>query len=236
MPSDNPGSIKAVLFDLDDTLFDHRHASRSALALVQKTHHAFGSVPLDVLELVHRQRLEELHLEMLSGKWSLAEARAERYRLLFVEYGHTPTQAEIENIVAVAREAYVANRQVVAGTMELLAQLHADNIKIGIVTNNIVSEQVEKLAVLGLTDFVDVMVTAEETGVTKPNPLMFTLALERLGVTAEEAAMVGDSWQSDVLGAREAGIRRIFWLNRYREECPDITLATPIQELIEVRL
>ena len=235
MPDSNESRVKAVLFDLDDTLFDHRHASRTSLAELQLIYDVFGAVSLDALEVVHRRLLEELHLDMLAGKWTLAEARAERYRLLFQEHGHEATKDDIDKIVATARAVYVANRQVVVGTLELLHRLRAEGIKIGIVTNNFVAEQVEKLEVLGLTELIDVMVTAEEARVTKPNPLLFQLALDRLQVSAEEAAMVGDSWQSDVVGAWEAGIRRIFWLNRYDEECPDPKMATEIG-LLEQKL
>ncbi len=227
-------AVKAVLFDLDDTLFDHRYASRCALATLQSTYALFGAVSLDALEGIHRRLLEELHRDMLAGKWTLAAARTERYRLLFVEHGHTPSQELVEEVTTAARTTYVANRQVVTGTLELLYQLRKHGLKIGIVTNNLQAEQVEKLAVCGLTDLVDVMVTAEEVGTSKPNPVMFELTLERLGVTADEVVMVGDSWESDVVGAWNAGIRHIYWLNRYGEDCPDATLATAIDTLDKV--
>ena len=53
---------------------------------------------------------------------------------------------------------------------------------------------------------------SEEAGVSKPDPRIFRIALERLGCAAGEAVMVGDSWSADIVGARAAGIRAI-WFN-----------------------
>jgi putative hydrolase of the HAD superfamily len=53
---------------------------------------------------------------------------------------------------------------------------------------------------------------SEEAGVSKPNPLIFRMALDRLGVSAADAVMVGDAWIADIMGATRAGIRAV-WFN-----------------------
>jgi len=92
-----------------------------------------------------------------------------------------------------------------------------------------VLEQDEKLATFGLWPHVDVLVTSEECRTTKPDPAIFRVALERLGVAADEAAMVGDSWQNDIVGATQCGIRAI-WLNRHGDTCPDPGLAAEVTD------
>ena len=57
----------AVLFDLDDTLFDHRHCARAALEAVRASHAAFAGVDRDEFELSHSRHLEALHLQVLAG-------------------------------------------------------------------------------------------------------------------------------------------------------------------------
>ena len=84
--------------------------------------------------------------------------------------------------------------------------------KIGIVSNNVLDEQQEKLLVCGLDRFVDELVVSGEVGVSKPDPLIFHTAMNRLGVSEDETVMVGDSWIADIEGARAAGIRAI-WFN-----------------------
>jgi putative hydrolase of the HAD superfamily len=68
---------------------------------------------------------------------------------------------------------------------------------------------------------------SEEVGVLKPDPHIFRIALERVGCRAEDAVMVGDMWDIDILGARAAEIRAI-WLNRFGLANPDPALATKI--------
>ncbi len=101
----------------------------------------------------------------------------------------------------------------------------------GVVTNNLVAEQIEKLAHLDMTHLVDALVISEEAGVRKPDPAIFRLALARCGASANEAVMLGDSWGSDVLGARAAGIRAV-WLNRASLPCPGPKLCSEIRSLL----
>jgi FMN phosphatase YigB (HAD superfamily) len=80
------------------------------------------------------------------------------------------------------------------------------------------------LEACGLTPLVDVLVTSEEVNHLKPAPEIFYAALERLGCEASEAVMVGDSWDIDVSGALNAGLRAV-WFNRdgiERSAAPDV--------------
>src|SRR4051812_26249639 len=74
--------IRAVLFDLDDTLFDHRHGAREALAAVRDSHDALAGFDMAELERRHAEILEVLHLRVLAGEIGLDAARLERFRTL----------------------------------------------------------------------------------------------------------------------------------------------------------
>jgi len=79
---------------------------------------------------------------------------------------------------------------------------------------------------LGVKPYLDFTVTSAEAGAEKPNPAIFRIALERAGVSAQEAVHVGDQYGLDVVGARESGISPIL-LDRsdmYSEinDCPRI--------------
>ena len=60
-------TVNAVLFDLDDTLFDHEQAARAALASVHRSHKTFTLWPFDAFEQAHARALEELHVDVLTG-------------------------------------------------------------------------------------------------------------------------------------------------------------------------
>lgn len=204
-------AIKAVLFDLDDTLFDHAHCARAALGTVRASHSCFSTVALDVLQESHSAILDELHGDVAVGRVPLDTARIERFRRLYRFAGHEADDALATATAAAYRQAYLDARRPVDGARELLDALRP-HVRIGVVTNNLLAEQREKLRHCGLDRLVDELIASEEAGVSKPDPRIFALALARLQCTEKEAVMVGDSWANDIEGARAAGIRAI-WFN-----------------------
>ena len=232
--------MSVILFDLDDTLFDHQHCSRAGLVAVQKTYAGRIEGPIDEVESAYRTLLEQWHEKVLDGLMSIDESRIERFRVLLSNKQTVATDDESQAAARCYRDAYAAAYRPVPGSIELLRRLKAER-PIGIVTNHVVSEQVKKIGTIGVAPFVDELVVSEEVGVAKPDARIFAAALSRLGGTPDEAVMIGDSWSSDILGATEMGIRAI-WLNRYDRPCPDSSLATeirslePVDDLVELIL
>lgn len=203
--------ITAVLFDLDDTLFDHRGCAREALAAVQRSHEPLREMAFDVLERTHASFLEALHGDVMRGRVSLEVARVERFRRLLDAVGAPVEEQAAANLAAMYRDAYRTVRRAVAGAPALLAAI-ARHARIAIVSNNLLEEQQDKLRTCGLDASVDALIVSEEAQVSKPDPAIFRIALERLNASPSEAVMIGDSWTADIVGARAAGIRAI-WFN-----------------------
>ena len=218
---------RAVLFDLDDTLFDHRGCSRDALLSVQKAHDALGAMGLEDLERAHSQVLEELHADVMLGRVPLEQARQERFRRLLAMSGDTPVEEAVARIAAEYRDRYKQVRRAVRGARDLLAVV-GTRARIAIVSNNLFDEQREKLEECGLAPFVDALVVSERVGVSKPDPAIFVAALDALQVRAADAVMVGDSWSADIAGAQAAGLRAI-WFN------PQGAIAPGDQAVAELR-
>jgi putative hydrolase of the HAD superfamily len=219
---------QVVLLDLDDTLFDHTHSSLTGLRALREAYAPLARLELEALAKIHSNNLEAMHALVLRGEMSVDEARFARFRALAADCGAPSLDAA--ELAAVYRAAYLRARRAVPGAAPLLAAIRA-RAKVGVVTNNVVAEQVEKLAHLGMTALVDVLVVSEEAGVRKPDAAIFRIALERCGASADDAVMVGDSWGSDVLGARAAGIRAV-WLNRAGLPCPGPASCAEIQSLL----
>jgi putative hydrolase of the HAD superfamily len=203
--------ITAVLFDLDDTLFDHRGCAREALTAVHQSHEGFQATAFEALEHAHAAFLEELHREVMLGRLPLETARVERFRRLLGACGADADETAAARIAVVYRDTYRAARRATSGAAALLAAL-APHARIAVVSNNLLEEQQDKLATCGLDRFIDALVVSEEVGVSKPDPEIFRVALERLRVGPESAVMIGDSWHADVAGAHAAGVRAI-WFN-----------------------
>ncbi len=221
--------MKSVLFDLDDTLVDHLGACRAGLAAVRAELGGLPPVSVRELELAYREILSDMHPDVVHGRIGRQEARLERFRRFFAFYGCPAAAETVAQAQHVYKSAYLASRRTVPGAHGLLEALHG-RVKIGIVTDNVVAEQVDKLQRYDLERFVDELVVSEEVGVSKPDPTLFRVALERLGCKPEDSVMVGDSWERDVLGAQPLGIACV-WLNRYSAACPDPGLATEIDSL-----
>lgn len=222
---------RAVLLDLDDTLFDHEQAARQALQRVHGSHTAFSLWPFEAFEREHASVLEELHVQVMLGERSVDDAREERFRRLFTAAGVGEGQQRVRSTAAAYRETYLAERRAVDGALDLLTALKP-RVRIGIVSNNLLEEQQGKIRLCGFEPFIDALVVSEAVGVAKPDPAIFAHALAELGCEADEAVMIGDSWLADIEGARAAGIRAI-WFNRNRREPPPG--APSIQQITALR-
>lgn len=88
------------------------------------------------------------------------------------------------------------------------------------------------LPATGITALWDGVITAAEAGYAKPEAPIFRLALERAGVPASRAIMIGDSYERDVLGARAAGIPRAILVDRHRARTvDDVPVITTLDAL-----
>ena len=215
-----PGSLPdAVLFDLDDTIFDHVFTGRNALGQLRRAQAFLRRRPLREVWAEYSRLLEAVHPAVAAGLLDLTAARLERFRRLAEFCGVRVSEAEAASLSRSYRSHYQALRRPVPGVRRVLERLHGRTI-VGVVTNNQVAEQEEKLSFLGVRDLVDFLVISEGVGVSKPDPRIFEIALERAAAEPTEAVMVGDSWENDVIGARAAGIRAV-WFNRFGAPNPE---------------
>jgi putative hydrolase of the HAD superfamily len=116
-----------------------------------------------------------------------------------------------------ARRSEWAIDPVAIPTLEALAPRY----HLALVTNGAPDVQREKLAATGLGRYFAAVVISAELGIGKPDRRIFGAALDRIGASASDAVMVGDSLERDVAGARGAGLRTI-WLER-DDAAPDRT-------------
>jgi putative hydrolase of the HAD superfamily len=213
-------ALRAVLSDLDDTLFDHHRATRDALSSIRAQHAIFSGWSIDELQRRHSGHLEVLHVEYLNGRLSADEARRERFRRLLAEARDAADPEQAMDIARSYRQAYERCWHPVAGARALLELVKAQGLSIVVVTNNSVQEQREKLERTGLWALVDRLVTSEDVRSMKPDPEMFHAGLDAAGATTAEAVMLGDAWAIDIEGARRIGLRAV-WLNRFDLRSPD---------------
>jgi putative hydrolase of the HAD superfamily len=105
-------------------------------------------------------------------------------------------------------------RRLVDGAKETLDALKKKGYRLGVISNNDGTCR-QKCESLGIAEYFEAIVDSALEGIRKPSPKIFRTALERMKVSADEAAHVGDMYGSDVLGARDAGITPV-WYNPHK--------------------
>ena len=94
-------------------------------------------------------------------------------------------------------------------TMAILIYLKSKGYRLGAITNGKNIKQWEKLVRLNIHHFFDIVITSEEVGVEKPDPLIYTEALRRMRCEADKSIMIGNKLDVDCVGAVNAGMSAI---------------------------
>lgn len=193
--------LKAMLFDFGGTLafLDFELLAREFSREGRK---------LDALALEHAEYAGRAAIDrvLMNPGAEVAASYGEFFRAWMAAAGipDEEIQAHGARFTEIHREATLW-RVVRPGTFEALERLKSAGYKLAIVSN--AEGQVESDARrFGLAPFFDVIIDSHVVGVAKPDPRIFEITLERLGLAPDEVRFAGDIYSIDVLGARAAGI------------------------------
>jgi putative hydrolase of the HAD superfamily len=188
-------SLRAVAFDLDDTLYPEHSYVRSGFKAVARTlEHLLGEPRDSLLE-------EMLALLEINGRGRI-------FDLILERRGRHDVQV-VKDLVRSYRHHLpdIYLDPVVPG---LLVHLRSRGLKLGLLTDGLRVMQRNKLNALGVVEFVDVVICTDELGgkdCWKPSPVGFQKLVECLGVGADEVLFVGNDPIKDIEGARAVGMR-----------------------------
>jgi HAD superfamily hydrolase (TIGR02253 family) len=192
--------IRAVVFDLDNTLVDFMGMKRQAIdAAIRAMQDAGLKLPAEKI----RARIDEIY--KLKG----IEFQNVFDQLLYDEFSKIDYKILSSGIIAYrrAREAaLVPYPHVYMTLMELMKM----QLRLGVVSDAPVKEAWLRLSYLNFHHIFDAVVTFDDTGERKPAPGPFRKVLEKLGVRPVEALMIGDWAERDVVGAMQVGMKTVF--------------------------
>jgi putative hydrolase of the HAD superfamily len=192
--------IKAVVFDLDNTLVDFMAMKRQAVDAAIAAMRDAG-LKLPAAEI--RQRIDEIY------KQKGIEFQNVFDQLLFDEFSKIDYKILSSGVIAYrrAREAALVPYPHVYMTLMELTKMQ---LKLGVVSDAPAREAWLRLCYLNFHHIFDAVVTFEDTGERKPAPGPFKKALERLGVKPAESLMIGDWAERDMIGAKQVGMKTVF--------------------------
>ena len=203
--------IKAVFFDLYNTLLGYEPSREKIEAQI------LSSFGIEVApEALHRPLLkadeffftENALLRMSERSKEDVTALYARYQtVLLKEAGIEPSRGLIGGILR--KWQTVKFKQVLYDdVLPALNELKGRGLILGLISN--IDRDITPLFdELGLAPLLEVIVTSQETGHTKPHPAIFQEALRRARVKPQETMFVGDQYQIDVLGAEKVGMKGV---------------------------
>ncbi len=191
--------IKAVIFDLDNTLMDRDHAFRafSERLVADYLGHVDEGLARDII-----------------GYMRITDADGYREKRGFfeelVERLPWATKPSVDELFAYYQEHYMKEAQLMEYAHQAITACREQGFRLGMLTNGTYEIQYGKVLHLGLEDKFDVILTSGEAGIKKPDKQIYEMILERLGTSGAETVFVGDHPVNDIWGAAQVGMRGVF--------------------------
>ncbi len=209
--------ITDVFFDLDHTLWDFDRNS----ALTFEKIFELNNISIDITDFL------EQYVPINLKYWKLfREARIEKDVLrfgrlndTFLALGKTMDDGVIHKLSDDYIHHLTTFNYLFEGTIEILTYLKP-RYNLHIITNGFGEVQYKKLSRSKIDQFFNTITHSEMVGVKKPDPKIFNHALSLANTTVSNSVMIGDSYEADIIGAKNIGMKTIF-LNIYNENFED---------------
>ncbi|WP_433501212.1 HAD family hydrolase [Sphaerimonospora sp. CA-214678] len=226
--------IRSILFDLDETLFDHRGAVAHGVTRWTESVAPDHEPPPETLTLW--RELEDKHLPAWhSGECTFEEQRRRRLREFCRRLG-LPVPPDLDEAYARFLTHYETAWAAFPDAVPMLDDLsgYGRGLTLGVLTNGMPLQQEAKLRRLGLLDRLDPVLTPDALGDRfKPDPECYLRAAAKLGLRPDEVLLVGDNLELDAVGPARVGMHGV-WLDRHGTGRPVPAPVVTITSLSEL--
>lgn len=199
--------LKAVIFDLDDTLCNTSEIIDEALIATFEGHLVhFPEKKVEKLLAINHQAFKEV---FLNPNIPVPSATILIWFRIFELANAKPQLKTIFTIIEQIRQEVRKRIKLLPGAREIVDYLIYKHIKIGILSNGVFLEQAEKLIILNLDSKIEYLVTPDICLADKPNKKAFQYILEKLETDPVDTIMFGDTPNIDIFGAKNVGMKAI---------------------------
>lgn len=207
--------IKAVIFDLDNTLYNFDAANECGIqSLAAYTEPVFGWDYIKMKDLYEESR-EKLTERM--GDVGSAHNRLIRFQNL-LEEKNLPIHPHALEMAKAYWRGVLDNMVSTSGAGEMMEELRRMGVRIGLGTDMTAYMQYEKLIRLGLMEYMDFIVSSEEAGTDKPGNAFFMLCARKAGCLPGECLFIGDNIVRDYGGASAAGMQARWFIPPWKQK------------------
>ena len=216
-------------FDLDDTLVDHHAAEESAHRETHAAHHAlFGGIAFEDWLATYRRNNLRLWHEYGEGAIDRPTLTASRFAHPLADLGLDT--ADGARVGTSYMEAYGRNWRLIEGAEDVLEHASREGV-VGILSNGFRETQRAKIARFGLDRWALHVILSEDVGAMKPSRVIFDAAANAAGGGVRRRLYVGDSFATDVVGAKAAGWLPILFDRHGRGAPEPVIFVTRLSDL-----
>lgn len=194
-----------LLFDSDDTLLDFGKAEKQALSV---TLSSFAPNCGDEIVAKYKEINRGLWAAYEKGEITRDDIFSRRFAETFAYFGVTLPDIDIADFYQTKLSEC---HELMDGTEEVLSSLYG-RFDMHIITNGKKSTQERRLHESGIEKYFGKIFISEDLGTQKPAAKYFDIVFDTLGISRDEALIIGDSYTSDITGGISAGVDTC-WLN-----------------------
>lgn len=213
--------MKAVIFDLDDTLYDQIQPFKKAL----DRHLQVDDELVGPLYLAFRHHADQVFEAAATGKMSLKDSHIYRMKAALADFGFQVSDA-LALTIQIDYDYFQGQLELSPMFPAIFSHCKERGLAIGIITNGPHRHQLRKIRTLGLLNWFDqdLILISGQLGVAKPSPHIFEVMEQRLGFSSDEICYVGDSFENDVIGVKACGWKAI-WFNHRLRPAPETSVS-----------
>ncbi|QXN86937.1 HAD family hydrolase [Tetragenococcus halophilus] len=207
--------MTSVLFDLDDTLYDQLEPFKKA---VQKNF-LFPTSQIEDLYLFSRSFADEVFPLTHTGEMKLEDMYVYRMQNACAQFGMQLTSTQALRFQE-DYKYFQGQIELFADAKRALSYCTHHNISLGLITNGPTNHQWGKIQQLGLLHWISErnIFISSTVGFSKPDIHLFEYAEQSMGLSKKETYYIGDSYENDIEGAKNAGWKAIWFNHRGRKK------------------
>jgi YjjG family noncanonical pyrimidine nucleotidase len=224
--------LKAIFFDADETLVNHKECEKQALIYL------FENIGVD-----YKDDYQDIFRPLDHALWtnesyngnsvSRKDIPVFRFELFFkklnIDFNNYVKANDLFKVGLANSVALMENAE------EIIKYLHTKDYMLCVVTNGLIELQKPRVTNSEIGKFISYVIVSEEVGAHKPNPLIFNTLLERVCLNSSDVIMIGDSLKNDIQGAKNANIKTIWFNPKQQKNETDVMPDYEINNLLQIK-